>query len=151
MRNIIIFILICVSTQINSYSQSSSVGFLFDETTFYFSTDKLNFTTNVSPWGFYTTYRMILIEGDPFIVNNAYLNRFGLNYMSKSEVVSLGCGVKMTYSDLPTFYPDFMFKVHPSRLITKDTRNVDVGLILNISNTLDFGVCLSLPFVLNRY
>ena len=78
---------------------------------------------------------MILLEGDPFIVTTLSQSiRIKLHY--KSEVVSLG--VKMTYSDLPTFYPDFMFKVHPSRLITKDTRNVDVGLILNISNTLDF-------------
>ena len=151
MRNILLFILIHVSTHFCIYSQSSGVGFLFDETSFYFSTDNLNFTTDVSPWGFYTTYRVVLIPGDPFIVNSAYLNRLGISYMSKSEVISLGCGAKMTYDTEPKFYPDFMFKFHPSRILTEKTRNVDVGLLFNVSNTLDFGVCLSLPFVLNRY
>jgi hypothetical protein len=151
MRFTLLFLIFYVSTQNLTLSQSSSVGFLFDETTFYYSTDNINFSTEFSPWGFYTTYRLYLINGDPLIVNNAYLNRVGLNYGFLNNAINIGGGVKMVYETIPEFYPDVTLKVYPYKFITEDPRSVDVGLILNVSNTFDLGVCLTLPFVLNRY
>jgi len=151
MRFTLLFLIFYVSTQNLTLSQSSSVGFLFDETTIYYSTDNINFSTEFSPWGFYTTYRLSLISNDPLIFGNTYLNRIGLNYGFLNNAINVGGGIKAYYGSNPVFYPDVMIKTYPYKFFTEDPRSVDVGIILNISNTLDFGVCLTLPFVLNRY
>ena len=37
------------------------------------------------------------------------------------------------------------------KLITQNSRSIDIALILNVSNTIEFGAGLSIPFLLNRY
>jgi hypothetical protein len=44
-----------------------------------------------------------------------------------------------------------MIKLHPIKMLTQNPRSIDVSLMLNISNTLDFGAGISIPFLLNRY
>jgi len=44
-----------------------------------------------------------------------------------------------------------MVRLHPIKFITKNPRSIDIAIILNVSNTIDFGAGISIPFMLNRY
>ena len=82
-----------------------------------------------------------------------YPNRLGINYGFLRNGINLGVGGKMIlYTSKPAdFYPDIMIRLHPLKLITQNSRSIDIALILNVSNTIEFGAGLSIPFLLNRY
>ena len=141
-------------------AQSSTVGVLFSGDLF-LSTDNVNTTVinernPYSPWGIYTTAQLDVINtgGLPAISGGRnYPNRLGINYGFLRNGINLGVGGKMILDDIEPaeFYPDIMVRLHPIKLITKNARSLDIALILNISNTIEFGAGLSIPFILNRY
>ena len=49
------------------------------------------------------------------------------------------------------FYPDLMIRLHPIKLLSQNPRAIDIAIIFNVSNTVEFGAGLSIPFLLNRY
>jgi hypothetical protein len=142
------------------YSQSSTIGVLYSGDLF-LSTDNIN--TSVingnnpySPWGFYTTLQLEILQIGWIPVytnNNNYPNRLGINYGFFRNGINLGVGGKMVLYDFKPakFYPDVMVRLHPIKLITQNARSLDVSFIMNISNTVEFGAGLSIPFLLNRY
>lgn len=142
------------------FSQSSTVGVLSNGDLF-LSTDNINtMVLNArypySPWGIYTTAQLDIINtgGMPVInTNNRYPNRLGINYGFFRNGINLGFGGRMVLNDYEPaqFYPDVMIRVHPIKLFTQNARSLDVGFIINISNTTEFGAGLSIPFILNRY
>lgn len=143
------------------FSQSSTVGVLMSSGDLFLSTDNINTSVINSrnpyaPWGIYTTGQLNILNtgGVPIIYQNrVYPNRLGINYGFLRNGVNLGVGGKMVLyvSEPADFYPDVMIRLHPIKLITQNPRSIDIALILNISNTIEFGVGLSIPFLLNRY
>lgn len=143
------------------FSQSSTVGFLFGGNDVYLSTDNINTTVindrnPYSPWGIYTTANLEFINlgGIPTVSSNRnYPNRLGVNYGFFRNGLNVGVGGKMIIHDFKPaqFYPDVMVKFHPVKFITKNCRSIDIAIILNVSNTIDFGAGISIPFLLNRY
>jgi len=143
------------------YLQSSSVGLLFGSGDLFLSTDNINTSVINSrnpyaPWGIYTTGQLNIINtGGVPIINQtgAYPNRLGINYGFLRNGINVGVGGKMVlYTSEPAdFYPDVMIRLHPIKLITQNSRSIDIALILNVSNTIEFGAGLSIPFLLNRY
>ena len=143
------------------FSQSSTVGLLISSGDLFLSTDNINTSVINSrnpyaPWGIYTTGQLNIFNtgGVPIIYqNSAYPNRLGINYGFLRNGINLGVGGKMVlYDNEPAdFYPDVMIRLHPIKLITQNSRSIDIALILNVSNTIEFGAGLSIPFLLNRY
>lgn len=160
MKKLLVVILICIASVNNLYSQSSTIGVLLSNDLF-LATDNIN--TSVinddnpySPWGFYTTVRMQFINtgGIPLISSNRnYPNRLGINYGLLRNGINIGVGGKMIINDFEPakFYPDITIRLHPIKLASQNARSLDVSLILNISNTIEYGAGLSIPFFLNRY
>lgn len=155
-------IIITFLISINSvFSQSSTVGVLLNSGDLYLSTDNIN--TSVinqrnpyAPWGLYTTAQLNIINtgGVPTFSNAGnYPNRLGINYGFLRNGLNIGVGGKMVLHDFDPaeFYPDIMIKLHPIKLMTQNPRAIDVAVILNISNTVEFGAGISIPFLLNRY
>ena len=147
---------------INSvFSQSSTVGVLFGNGDLYLSTDNINTTVinernPYAPWGIYTTAQLNIINtvGMPMMSSGReYPNRLGVNYGFFRNGLNVGVGGKMILHDFKPaqFYPDVMVKFHPIKFITKNPRSIDIAIIFNVSNTIDFGAGISIPFLLNRY
>lgn len=154
-------LIITLFISINSvFAQSSTVGVLFSGDLF-LSTDNINTMVindrnPYSPWGIYTTAQLNIINtgGMPMVTSNGnYPNRLGINYGFLRNGINLGVGGKMVLDDFEPaqFYPDVMIRLHPIKLITQNARSLDIAIILNISNTIEFGAGLSIPFILNRY
>lgn len=143
-----------------AFSQSSTVGVLFNGDLF-LATDNINTTVindknPYTPWGLYTTAQLEVMYwgGHPQLSNTRnYPNRLGINYGFFRNGINLGVGGKMVLNDYQDvqFYPDVMIRLHPLKLITQNQRITDISLIVNISNTIEFGAGLSIPFFLNRY
>ena len=147
---------------INSvFSQSSTVGVLLGNGDLYLSTDNINTTVinernPYAPWGIYTTAQLNIINtgGMPMMSSGReYPNRLGVNYGFFRNGLNVGVGGKMILHDFKPaqFYPDVMVKFHPIKFITKNPRSIDIAIIFNVSNTIDFGTGISIPFLLNRY
>lgn len=143
------------------FSQSSTVGFIFGCNDVYLSTDNINTMVindrnPYSPWGIYTTTNLefINLDGVPTVSSTRnYPNRLGINYGFFRNGLNVGVGGKMILNDFEPakFYPDVMVKLHPIKFTTKNCRSIDIAIILNISNTIDFGGGMSIPFLFNRY
>lgn len=143
------------------FSQSSTVGVLFGSGDLFLSTDNINTSVINSrnpyaPWGIYTTGQLNIINtGGVPIINQtgAYPNRLGINYGFLRNGINLGVGGKMVlYNTEPAdFYPDLMIRLHPIKLLSQNPRAIDIAIIFNVSNTVEFGAGLSIPFLLNRY
>jgi len=155
-------LIITLFISINSvFSQSSTVGVLFSSGDLFLSTDNINTSVINSrnpyaPWGIYTTGQLNIINtGGVPIINQtgAYPNRLGINYGFLRNGLNLGVGGKMVlYNTEPAdFYPDFMIRLHPIKLLSQNPRAIDIAIIFNVSNTVEFGAGLSIPFLLNRY
>jgi len=156
-----IFLITLLLMVTKGYSQSSTVGVLFGSGDLFLSTDNINTSVINSrnpyaPWGIYTTGQLNIINtGGVPIMNQTgtYPNRLGINYGFLRNGINVGVGGKMVlYTSEPAdFYPDVMIRLNPIKLITQNSRSIDISLILNISNTVEFGAGLSIPFLLNRY
>jgi len=155
-------IIITFLISINSlFSQSSTVGVLIGGGDLFLSTDNINTTVindrnPYSPWGIYTTAHLNIsnVGGLPMMSSRGqYPNRLGINYGFFRNGLNVGVGGKMVLDDFKPakFYPDVMVKFHPIKLITQNCRSIDIALILNVSNTIDVGAGISIPFLLNRY
>ena len=155
-------LIITLFISINSvFSQSSTVGVLFGSGDLFLSTDNINTSVINSrnpyaPWGIYTTGQLNIINtGGVPIINQtgAYPNRLGVNYGFLRNGINLGVGGKMVlYNTEPAdFYPDLMIRLHPIKLLSQNPRAIDIAIIFNVSNTVEFGAGLSIPFLLNRY
>jgi len=155
-------LIITLFISINSvFSQSSTVGVLFSSGDLFLSTDNINTSVINSrnpyaPWGIYTTGQLNIINtGGVPIINQtgAYPNRLGINYGFLRNGINLGVGGKMVlYNTEPAdFYPDLMIRLHPIKLLSQNPRAIDIAIIFNVSNTVEFGAGLSIPFLLNRY
>lgn len=155
-------LIITLFISINSvFSQSSTVGVLFNSGDLFLSTDNINTSVINSrnpyaPWGIYATGQLNIINtGGVPIINQtgAYPNRLGINYGFLRNGLNLGVGGKMVlYNTEPAdFYPDFMIRLHPIKLLSQNPRAIDIAIIFNVSNTVEFGAGLSIPFLLNRY
>jgi len=155
-------LIITLFISINSvFSQSSTVGVLFGSGDLFLSTDNINTSVINSrnpyaPWGIYTTGQLNIINtGGVPIINQtgAYPNRLGINYGFLRNGINLGVGGKMVlYNTEPAdFYPDLMIRLHPIKLLSQNPRAIDIAIIFNVSNTVEFGAGLSIPFLLNRY
>ena len=155
-------LIITLFISINSvFSQSSTVGVLFSSGDLFLSTDNINTSVINSrnpyaPWGIYATGQLNIINtGGVPIINQtgAYPNRLGINYGFLRNGLNLGVGGKMVlYNTEPAdFYPDFMIRLHPIKLLSQNPRAIDIAIIFNVSNTVEFGAGLSIPFLLNRY
>jgi len=155
-------LIITLFISINSvFSQSSTVGVLFSSGDLFLSTDNINTSVINSrnpyaPWGIYTTGQLNIINtGGVPIINQtgAYPNRLGINYGFLRNGLNLGVGGKMVlYNTEPAdFYPDLMIRLHPIKLLSQNPRAIDIAIIFNVSNTVEFGAGLSIPFLLNRY
>ena len=151
--SILIFILSLSIT--NGYSQSSTIGMLINFGDLYLSTDNIN--TSVinsknpySPLGIYTTAHLNITNNGGIRWTHKIFNP---NYGFFRNGLNVGVGGKMIINDIEPakFYPDLMIKLHPIKMLTQNPRSIDISLILNISNTFDFGVGISIPFLLNRY
>lgn len=155
---LIITLFITVNTV---FAQSSTVGVLFGSGDLFLSTDNINTSVINSrnpyaPWGIYTTGQLNIINtgGVPIISETgAYPNRLGINYGFLRNGINLGIGGKMVlYNTEPAdFYPDIMIRLHPIKLLSQNPRAIDIAIIFNVSNTVEFGAGLSIPFILNRY
>jgi hypothetical protein len=154
-------ILILSLSVTNGYSQSSTIGVLINSGDLYLSTDNINTSVINSknpyaPWGIYTTAPLNITNngGIPTVSSSGvYPNRLGINYGFFRNGLNVGIGGKMILNSIEPakFYPDLMIKLHPIKMLTQNPRSIDVSLMLNISNTLDFGAGISIPFLLNRY
>jgi len=82
-----------------------------------------------------------------------YPNRLGINYGFFRNGLNVGVGGKMVLHDFEPaeFYPDVMVRFHPIKFFTQNPRSIDIAVILNLSNTVEFGAGISVPFLLNRY
>lgn len=154
-------IILTLLLSINSvFGQSSTIGVLFNGDLF-LATDNVNTTVindrnPYSPWGIYTTAQLNIVNtgGLPTMSSAGnYPNRLGINYGFLRNGINLGVGGKMIIHDFEPaeFYPDVMVRLHPIKLLTQNPRSIDIALILNISNTVEFGAGISIPFLLNRY
>jgi len=155
-------LIITLFISINSvFSQSSTIGVLIGGKELFLSTDNIN--TSVindrnpyAPWGIYTTAKLNItnVGGIPTTSGRGtYPNRLGINYGFFRNGLNVGVGGKMILYDYEPakFYPDVMIRLHPIKLITQNPRSIDIAIILNISNTIDVGAGISIPFLLNRY
>ena len=143
------------------FSQSSTVGVLLSSGDLFLATDNINTTVinernPYAPWGIYTTAQMNIINtgGMPMMSSGGnYPNRLGINYGFFRNGLNVGVGGKMVLHDFEPaeFYPDVMVRFHPIKFFTQNPRSIDIAVILNLSNTVEFGAGISVPFLLNRY
>ena len=143
------------------FSQSSTVGVLLSSGDLFLATDNINTTVinernPYAPWGIYTTAQMNIINtgGMPMMSSGGnYPNRLGINYGFFRNGLNIGVGGKMVLHDFEPaeFYPDVMVRFHPIKFFTQNPRSIDIAVILNLSNTVEFGAGISVPFLLNRY
>ena len=143
------------------FSQSSTVGVLLSSGDLFLATDNINTTVinernPYAPWGIYTTAQMNIINtgGMPMMSSGGnYPNRLGINYGFFRNGLNVGVGGKMVLHDFEPaeFYPDVMVRFHPIKFFTQNPRSIDNAVILNLSNTVEFGAGISVPFILNRY
>ena len=148
MRRTILLLLLFVG--IKGYSQSSTVGFLPATQEIVLCTDNINTTTFYSPYGLYTIYN------PSNMMTNSYLDYFprtlGANVAFLKNGVNVGAGISVQFLPFDEYelYPDFLIRVHPIKLLSKNPRSADLSLMLNISKKTQFGFGLSIPFTLNR-
>lgn len=143
------------------FSQSSTIGVLLSSGDLFLATDNINTTVinernPYAPWGIYTTAQMNIINtgGMPMMSSGGnYPNRLGINYGFFRNGLNIGVGGKMVLHDFEPaeFYPDVMVRFHPIKFFTQNPRSIDIAVILNLSNTVEFGAGISVPFLLNRY
>ena len=143
------------------FSQSSTVGVLLSSGDLFLATDNINTTVinernPYAPWGIYTTAQMNIINtgGMPMMSSGGnYPNRLGINYGFFRNGLNVGGGGKMVLHDFEPaeFYPDVMVRFHPIKFFNQNPRSIDIAVILNLSNTVEFGAGISVPFLLNRY
>lgn len=148
MRRTILLLLLFVG--IKGYSQSSTVGFLPATQEIVLCTDNINTTTFYSPYGLYTIYN------PSNMLTGSYLDYFprtlGANVAFLKNGVNVGAGISVQFLPFDEYelYPDFLIRVHPIKLLSKNPRSADLSLMLNISKKTQFGFGLSIPFTLNR-
>lgn len=148
MKRTILLLLLFVS--IKGYSQSSTVGFLPATKEIVLCTDNINTTTFYSPYGLYTIYN------PSNMLTGTYLDYFprtlGANVAFLKNGVNVGAGISVQFLPFDEYelYPDFLIRVHPIKLLSKNPRSADLSLMLNISKKTQFGFGVSIPFTLNR-
>lgn len=148
MRRTILLLLLFVG--IKGYSQSSTVGFLPATKEIVLCTDNINTTTFYSPYGLYTIYN------PSNMLTGTYLDYFprtlGANVAFLKNGVNVGAGISVQFLPFDEYelYPDFLIRVHPIKLLSKNPRSADLSLMLNISKKTQFGFGVSIPFTLNR-
>jgi hypothetical protein len=143
------FILLFFLSFVETFAQSSSVSYIPAEQTILASTDEMS-----GPFGFYVgstlkqEYVTVFDEPYPFV------NRFGVNGAMLKNGVNLGFGMKILKDSISgdkDFIPHCVVVLHPIKLLTQNSRSVDVCLLVEFSNTANFGFGVSIPFWLNRY
>lgn len=143
------FLLILLLNFVKGYSQSSSVSYIPAEGVILASTDEM-----YGYGGFYvgTTlkqeYVTVFTEPYPFV------NRFGINMALFKNGINIGGGAKVLTDSITgdkTFIPHAVVVLHPIKLLTRDNRALDFSLLIEFSNTTNFGFGVSIPFWLNRY
>ena len=148
MRRTILILLLFVG--IKGYSQSSTVGFLPATKEIVLCTDNINTTTFYSPYGLYTIYN------PSNMLTGTYLDYFprtlGANVAFLKNGINVGAGISVQFLPFDEYelYPDFLIRVHPIKLLSKNPRSADLSLMLNISKKTQFGFGVSIPFTLNR-
>lgn len=148
MRRTILLLLLFVG--IKGYSQSSTVGFLPATKEIVLCTDNINTTTFYSPYGLYTIYN------PSNMLTGTYLDYFprtlGANVAFLKNGINVGAGISVQFLPFDEYelYPDFLIRVHPIKLLSKNPRSADLSLMLNISKKTQFGFGVSIPFTLNR-
>lgn len=148
MKRTILLLLLFVG--IKGYSQSSTVGFLPATKEIVLCTDNINTTTFYSPYGLYTIYN------PSNMLTGTYLDYFprtlGANVAFLKNGVNVGAGISVQFLPFDEYelYPDFLIRVHPIKLLSKNPRSADLSLMLNISKKTQFGFGVSIPFTLNR-
>lgn len=148
MKRTILLLLLFVG--IKGYSQSSTVGFLPATKEIVLCTDNINTTTFYSPYGLYTIYN------PSNMLTGTYLDYFprtlGANVAFLKNGVNVGAGISVQFLPFDEYelYPDFLIRVHPIKLLSKNPRSADLSLMLNISKKIQFGFGVSIPFTLNR-
>jgi len=145
---ILLFLLSFVKTFAQIYP-SSSVSYIPAEKTILASTDGMS-----GLFGFYVgstlkqEYVTVFTEPYPFV------NRVGINCALLHNGINLGFGMKVLKDSISgdkDFIPHCVFVLHPIKLLTKNSQSVDVCLLVEFSNTANFGFGVSIPFWLNRY
>ena len=131
------------------YSQSSSVAYIPAEKCILASTDEM-----YGYGGFYVgtnlkqEYQTVFTEPYPFV------NRFGVNMALFKNGINIGAGAKILTDSISgdkSLIPHAVVVLHPIKLISRDNRALDFSLLLEFSNTVNFGFGVSIPFWLNRY
>lgn len=150
MKKIILFLLILIS--VPSYGQYSGLTVIPDESSAICSFENIDDDN----FGFYIGgYYKIGATSNPYIYRTpySYFNRIGINYGILKCGIVLGAGIKVDLISGPDaiFYPDFMVKLQPIKLLSRNKDIWDISVTCGISDKPYVGFGISIPYRYGSY